>query len=148
MGLALAREHEAQRLLRAGLADRAGDGDDSGLQFGAACGARMLHRLQHIRHDGEGACAFKLPCMSLVDHGERRALVERSLDEVMAVAGLAGDGEEDVARLKRAGVDRGAGYDRRHGALGPRTQRRDQLVSGPERAAHLVISDSALRTTS
>ena len=55
MGLALPRQHEPQRLLGAGLADRAGDGDDLAGEFRPARRAGPLHRAQHVGDDGAGA---------------------------------------------------------------------------------------------
>ena len=68
------------------------------------------------------------------DHGEPGAGLQRAVDEVMAVAIVALDGEERFAFADRAAVDGQAGHVRRQraGALG--AHRRCHGVNGPQRA--------------
>ena len=63
-----------------------------------------------------------------------RALGLRLGDELVAVA-LAGQGDEDVAGLERAGVDGDAGGDEGRAAAAPASRLGD-LVGGPERLSH------------
>ena len=107
MRRALARQDEAQRLLGAGLADRAGDGDDLRARPGARAGGprpRMASSTSGTTISGPLSDEVGRP--RLGDDRRGRALGERVADEVMAVAGVALDGEEQVARLEGARVDR------------------------------------------
>ena len=102
-------EGEPHRLLGAGLADRAGDGDDRRVRAPPRRDAEAPHRVEHVRRDEERAGAGKLRRAVLGHHRCRGTLGERVADEAVAVMDVALDGEEQVARLKRAGVDRDAG---------------------------------------
>ena len=62
--------------------------------------------------------------------------MQRRLDEVMAVAGIALDGEERFARRDRAGVDRKPRHARRQRACALRAHRRRHRLDRPQRRAH------------
>ena len=82
----------------------------------------------------------------LVDHGGDGAFGEGGRDIIMAVIIGAADGDEEIARLKRARIDRNAGgVAFRHAAADPRIERRDKPEAGPEniRAAQTRVIRNA-----
>ena len=125
-----ALEGEPHRLLRPGLADRAGDRDDLRGRAPAGRGAEAAHGIEHVRHDEERAGPAELGGALFRDHRRRRALGQRAAHEAVAVMNVALDGEEELARLKRARIDRDAG-DGRHCAEGAGFGRRQQFVRRP-----------------
>ena len=104
VGLAVLRQREPQRFLGAGLADRAGDAD----HLGAACARapRRRERASPRAHRARPAAARRpANCGAPVDGDDRKAGLgcKRRGDEIMAVAIVARDGEERVARLDACG---------------------------------------------
>ena len=135
MGRAEARQHEAQRLLGAGLADRARHGDDPGVRAAARGDPKATQGVEHVGRDDKRPGAFELRRPLLRYDRRRRALRKRVAHEGVTVARLAGDGEEKVARLQRARVDRSAGRGL-HITGEPRACRCDDLLGSPEGRAH------------
>jgi hypothetical protein len=81
------------------------------------------------------------------DHGKPGAGFERGLDEVVAVAIVAFDGEEGVALGHAAAVDGQAGYLGRQRAGFLRAHGSGHGVEGPERA-HATLPCKAAATAS
>ena len=132
---ALARQHEAHRLLGAGLADGARDGDDLRARPGAGAGGEIAHGPEHVRHDDQRPAVHEVGRPRFGDDRRGGALGESVADEVMAVAGVALDGEEQVARLEGARVDRDPGH-RADLVRDPAARRGGDLIPCPERSAH------------
>jgi hypothetical protein len=139
-------EGEAHGLLGARLADRPRHRDDPGAAAPARRAAEVPQGIQHVRHDGERAGIGEVPRAILRHEGGRRALAEGLADEVVAVQGVAPDGEEQVTRPERPRVDRDAARlpDRADEARA----RRRQILRLPQGLRHSVTSAIAARTAS
>ena len=109
MGLAVGGEREAQRLLGRGLADRAGDGDHLALEARARGAGEIAQGLEHVVDDEQRRVGGEARAHVAGDDGQARAGLERVVDEVVAVARLALDGEEGLAARQAAAVDGDAG---------------------------------------
>src|SRR5262245_33014037 len=152
VGLSAGRARKAQRLLRACLADRAGDADYLGVRTrtGGACeGAQAVEDLGHGEQRRVLDAAEVQPAATVGgDDRQPGAALECGRHELMAVAVVPGDGEERFAQQDAAAVDRNAA-DRgrqRAGALGAHRLRHG--VDGPERLAHAGFPSSAAATAS
>ena len=99
MRLALRAEHMQQRFLGAGLADRSGDGDAARLRAGARRAAEPAQGLERILDDEQPMRLRHGEALGDRDDGGR-ALLDGRVHEVVPVAVLALDGEEEVARLR------------------------------------------------
>ena len=148
MGLAVARQRELERLLGAGLADRAGDADEFG---GAARPRRACQRdqpLQHVGHDQQRRVVRKHAALVRGHDSQPAAGFQRRLDEIMAVADVL-EREERFARRDGAGVDRQARHGGRQRALRLRAHRLRHRLDRPQRTrAHATFSRSAASTAS
>src|SRR5690606_20990609 len=80
------------------------------------------------------------------DHQHGGARDMRGGGEIMAVEPIAADGEERLARLQAARIDRNAGDPGRYPAQRPPLKGLDDLLAGPQ-IAHPAISRSAVRTS-
>ena len=90
MRLAVGGEREAQRLLGAGLADRAGDGDHfAPASARARRAARSRKASSTSSTTSSGASAAKRAALRARDHRKPGAGFERGLDEIVAVAVVA-----------------------------------------------------------
>jgi len=108
VGRAEPAERDAQHFLGAGLADRAGDRNDARLRPRPRRRAEALQGAQGVV-DRENRLMRGNPGAARPgDRRGRRARLEGARDVVVAVARLAPDGEEEIAGLQRAGVDRNA----------------------------------------
>ena len=129
------REDEAEHLLRAGLSDRSGDGDDRPAH---AC-ARSRRRPARGRPAGRRerrAAGHRLPVRGLRRRSPVAAPAFRAVcDEVVAVAVLAVDGDEGFARFDRAAVDRDAGDRCRRIALAAVRLRRRRMPRSSTRSS-------------
>jgi hypothetical protein len=105
MGLALRGQHAAQRLLGRSLADRAGDRDHLALQPRPRGAGQVAQALEHVVDDQEPRIGGKLVALSALDHGERRARLQRRGDEIVTVMHVTLDGEIGLAGLDGAAVD-------------------------------------------
>ena len=104
MHRAARRKRQSQRLLGAGLAGAAGDGDHhrvGGARAGGA--AEIVQRFERIADADQPLLVARRE--GLVDNGAGRALIERSGDESMAVAVGPADGDEAFARPDAPAVD-------------------------------------------
>ncbi len=125
MGEAGARQHERQRFLGRGLADRAGDRDHLAVQSLPRRARQIAQAFQHVLDHQQPRIGCKRCALRRRDHRKSGAVLQRRLDEVMAVAAVARDREKGVARLQRAAVDRNAVHGARQRALqGRRASRR------------------------
>ena len=105
MRLAVGGKREQQGFLGAGLADRAGDGDDFGARARARGAREIAQSFEHVGDDQQRRIGGKARAVVARDDGEPGAGFERGLDEVVAVAVVALDREEGVALAERAAVD-------------------------------------------
>src|SRR3954464_15284635 len=148
MGLALPAEHKPQRLLGRCLADRPGDGDDPGGRTRARGTGEIVQRPEHVRNNKQRrilrVCAGFLAC----HNRETGARLQRGLDELVAIAVLALDCEERLARLDRTGVDRKPAHALRQRARTRRAHGGHHGVEDPERLGHATFSFSAAATAS
>ena len=126
----LRREHGAQRILGAGLADRAGDARDPRLAARAPGVTEIDQRLHRVGDFHEIALRFGHIAR---DDRRRRAARQRIGHESMAVSVLAGHGKEQIALADGAAVEGDAASLER-----PRHRHRRQgarhFVGGPQRA--------------
>jgi hypothetical protein len=139
-------ERQPQRLLGAGLADRAGHADHLGRRAGARGAGEIAKRGQDIGHDQQRGARKGLASRRR-HHRQGGARLQCGRHEVMAVAVIAGDGEKGLAGRNAAAVDRQARHraGQRPGALG--SHGRSHGVDGPERAlAHDTLRASAAAT--
>ncbi len=112
----------------AGLADRAGDGGAPGAGRALAGG-----RAQGLQGDeGVGDVDRRIGGRAR-DQGAGRALAEGHIEELVPVA-LAGQGDEQVAGLQRAGVDGHAGGG--EGRVAQTARAGGDFQRGPERITH------------
>ena len=133
MGGAVLGEHQAQRFFGAGLAHRAGDGDDLRLRVCARAARKFAQAGKHIGDDEQRRVMGKAVAPIGRDHGKPGAAFERGRDEFVAIAVITGDGKECFARSQRAAVDRDAAYagGQHSGALGAHCRR--HRLRGPQR---------------
>ncbi len=103
MGRCLRAERGAQHLLGRGLADAAGDRGEAPGEARPPGGAEAGQASQGVVHAQRRAGRIG------VDHGAGRAARDRVGDMRVAVAMLAAQGDEQIARRDGAGVDRDAG---------------------------------------
>ena len=94
-GFVLAGHHGAHQFLRGGLAVGAGDADHGDIELAAVVGGQILQRFQHVFNQ----IAFALAGLDAlqrgaVHHRDAGALFEGLHGEVVAVKGLAFEGEE------------------------------------------------------
>ena len=120
MGLARRREREPQRLLGAGLADRAGDADHLGLRARARGAGEIAQAFEHVRHDQQRRVLRERVALVGGDDREAGAVGERGRHEFVAVAGVALDREERLAAPDAAAVDGDAGDRSRQRAAAAR----------------------------
>ncbi len=147
MGLAVFGEREPQRFLGAGFADRAGDADHLRRRARPRRGGERAQRLEHVGHDQKRRVRRQLRAPVRRDHRESGLGRERRAHELMAVAAVAGEGEERFARRDGAGIDREPGDRRRQRALALGAHRRRHAVDGPQRhPAHAASSSRAAAT--
>src|SRR5262249_29191373 len=135
MGLAAPGEREPQRLLGAGLADGAGDRDDLRVRACARRPRQVAQALEHVVDDEERRMLWE--ATTSVGGNDRKACArrERGLNEVMAVAIVAPNGEERFAGRNRARVDRDARHRRRqwtHRRRARRAEHRPHAAAPPE----------------
>src|SRR5664280_240272 len=147
MGLAVGGEREEQGLLGAGLADRTGDGDHVGARASARGGGEFAQSLEHVRDDQQRRSGGKLRALIACDHGKHGAGFERGLDEVVAVAIVARDGEEGLALADASRIDGQAGHLGRQRAGFLRAHGGGHGVEGPQRA-HATLPCKASATAS
>ena len=119
-GRRLGREHGAQRVLGAGLADRAGDAGDA---RGAARAAGTAEIDQRLHRVGDAHQSARAPGTSRDDDRGRGAARQRVGDEVVAVGGLARQREEEIALADGAAVEGDAGRLERRRTSRPATAR-------------------------
>ena len=125
------RQRQTQRLFGAGLADRAGDADHLGARARPRRGGEIAQAGEHIRHGQQRCVSRELRAPLRGDHGERGFGGKRCGDKVMAVAMLAVNGEERVARIERAAVDGKPGYRKGQGAVAPLNPFTGKAVPAP-----------------
>ena len=131
MRQALLAEHEAQRVLGSGLADRAGDRDDAGGGSRARGAGKIFEGCKHVGHDEQRCIRRHLAALVGGHHRKAGAAFERGGNERVAVAALALDGEERFAGLDGAAVDREARDGFRHRARAARPHGGRHGVDGP-----------------
>ena len=121
-----------QHLLGAGLADAAGDRGDLRSAAQARGDADPAERCKHVVGDRQRpGDAAQRGEMVLVDDGGGGAGGKRKGDEIVAVMGIAADGEEGLARLDRAAVDGNAGDRLGRRSQRPAAGRAEEGIPGP-----------------
>ena len=148
MGLARARQGEAQRLLRARLSDGPRDRDDARLRSRARRAAKVFHGAQGVMHDIQRPQSLEIGGALLGNDSGRGALLEGLRDIVMAIAIVALDRHEQIARLQRARIDRNAIDPGGNATIDARLERRRQREACPQITAHAPNSLSAFRAAS
>ena len=108
--------------------------------FSSACSTSGTTIMAVLTRPSAGSLCFG-------NHQHAGAGRHRRAGEIMAVERFALDGEEGVAGLQRAGVDRDAADALRHLSERPPADGCDQRRSGPQ-IAHAARSRSASRTSS
>jgi hypothetical protein len=106
MGFSAFGQRQAERLLGSGLAYRTGDANDARLRAGARCPGEIAQAVEHIRHHEQGRILGKAVAFGGGDDRKPGPRLDRSWDEVVAVAVVALDGEECLAGSNAAGIDR------------------------------------------
>ena len=141
------RKREPQRLLGAGLADRAGDRDHLGGRARARGARQIAQSFQHVGDDQQRCFGRKLRALVARDHCEAGAGLERGIDEFMAVAVIACMAKKASPRAKlRLSMARPGDLRRqRAGFFG--VHGLGHVVDGPERA-HATFSFKAAATAS
>ena len=86
MRLAVLRQRQPQRLLGAGLADRAGDADHLGVGARARRGREIAQRREHVGHDKQRRIVRHVRTPVGGDNGEAGLGRKRRGDEIVAVA--------------------------------------------------------------
>ena len=140
MRRAVARQCQTQGFLGAGLADRAGDGDDFAGKARARGAGKLTQGFQYVVDEQERRVG-EARALRARDHREAGAAFQRRLDEIVAVAGIALDGEEGLALADGAGVDGDAGHLGRQPARFLRPHGGGHGVEGPE-GGHGIPRDS------
>ena len=100
---ACARQHELQRFLGRGLADRAGDRDHLAVQPRACRACQIAQAFEHVIDHQQRRIGRKRSRFVLATHRETGAVLQRGFDEIMAVAAVARDRKEGIARLQACG---------------------------------------------
>ena len=103
MRAALARQHELERFLGAGLADRAGDADHFRLRARRAPRGQIAQGLQHIVDDEQRRIAPELHRASLATTTARPAPAVSAHSTKSCPSRFARDREEGVTRLQACG---------------------------------------------
>ena len=134
MGQALAFQDRAQGFLGSGLAHGARDRGDAAVRPRPRRQPERDHGVEHVRNGDEAALPFELSGAVERDHGCRRALRQCSGHEVMPIAGIALDGEEEIARLQGARVDGNAVDCLREAADAARRHRGEKVVPSQSEA--------------
>ena len=113
-----------------------------------AARAEIAQGFQHVVDDQQRRVGGKLRALVARDHGEAGAGLERGVDEVMAVAVVALDGKEGIARASGCGC-RWRRLAHRAGSAPDFSARMaaGHVVDGPERA-HATFSFKAAATAS
>ena len=142
-GRRLGRQHGAQRILGAGLADRAGDAGDARLAAPAGSAAETFQRLHGVGHADQRAAGI----LDIARHdGGRGAALHRLGHEAVAVGRLALQGKEQVALADGAAVEGDAiGLERRGDG---RAERVRHFVGGPQRAHDTASANSRATSAS
>ena len=148
MRLAVLRQRKPQRLLGAGLADRAGDADELGLAARTRGTRERDQAVQHVRHREQRRVLGKFIAPARRNDGKAGVLLQCRLDELMPVARIALDREERLARRDRAGVDRKPGDAGRQRAMLLGAHRLRHRLDRPQRRAHATFSRNAASTSS
>ena len=108
VGRADAGEHRAQHLLHGRLADRAGHRNNPRPRARARSDAQPFHGLERVVDRERRAETGEPPGPFARHDGRGSPGIEGASDVIMAVVRVALDGEEKIAGLKRATVDRDA----------------------------------------
>ncbi len=98
----------SDRFLGGGFAGAAGDPDDALIPVPAHRGGQGLQRHQRIVHNQQGVGTRqleKIRYLAARDNRGARASLKRSRDKGVRIIALPADGEEEIPRRKRAGVD-------------------------------------------
>ena len=120
MRLAVARQREPQRLLGAGLADRAGDADEFCRAARARRARQRAQALEHVGHDQQRRVVRQHAALVRGDDREPAAGLQRRLDEIMAVADVL-EREERLARpIVRVSIDSPGTLGRQRALRAPR----------------------------
>jgi hypothetical protein len=145
MRLPVARQREPQRLLGAGLADRAGDADDFRRTTRARRAGKAAQAFEHIGHDEERRVVRQLCAFLGGDDRQTGAGFQCGFDEFMTVTCI-GEREKRIGFLQRAAVDGKAGDSARQRALFAGRHCGGHRIWCPERAsghAHFLLSAAA-----
>ena len=150
MGLALRRQHAAQRFLGRGLADRAGDGDHLPLQPRARGAARdRARRRARRRRSSSGASAANLSRCARSTTASAAPAFSAAATKSWPSCDVALDGEIGLARLDGAAVDGKTDDAVRQRAIGRGAHRLRHRLRCPEQArAHATLGASAAATAS
>ena len=149
MGLALRRQHRAQRFLGRGLADGTRDRDHLRCQARARGQRKIAQALEHIVDDQQRRIGRELCALRARDHRKRRAGLQRGVDEIMAVMHVALDREIRLARPDGPAVDGKAGDRFRQRAADGGAHRLAHRLRCPQwRRAHATLDESAEATAS
>ena len=141
----LARQHELERFLGAGLADRAGDADHCRIGAVARSAAERTQSLEHVLDDNKRRVLSEQLRLRLRHDRDPGPGSERTRDKVVTVA-ITGDGKEGVARLQGAAVDREPADGGRHRPAHMRLHGIRHCLDGPQSRAHRTLSPSACAT--
>src|SRR5262245_16455916 len=149
VGLSAPPKRETQRLLRAGLADGAGDRDDLRPCTRARRVRQVTQTLEHVSDDEQRRVPGKVVAPVGCNDRKARTRLERGLNEVVAVAVVALDGEERFPGRNRACVDRDARHLGRQPTRRRSADRGKHRPDGPERLiGHATLPASAAATAS
>ncbi len=148
VGRPLRRQHMAQRFLRAGLADRAGDADHARAAVGLRRLPQRRHGVQRVALHQQERRVGAHPVGNARDQGRDRARRQRGGDEGVPVEIRPLNGDEQVAVGDFAAVDGQAGGA--PGAVDPPPGGGGGAGGGPQDGfdAHDPISATALRASS
>ena len=113
-------QRQAQHFLRRCFAYRSGDGADPCFCALASRAPEFFHRDQHVAHNVKRTNSTELIDMRLIDDRSSGAHRHRFDDEIVTVAVVALDGEEQIALLQRARINRNAVHALRYAPDDPR----------------------------
>ncbi len=148
MDLAFRRERAGEHLLRAGLADAAGDRGDLRAAAGTRRAAEIGERADHVVDDDQRPLDLaKAGEAVLGDDRHAGAAGERLGDEIVAVETVALDCKERIAQRERPAVDRNAGDCLRLYAERPASDRNEECIERPEGLAHAASSAARMTPT-